>query len=439
MVTVTQESGEKIRFHVDKSAEIHDENDEVKYVIETSEFPEQSFYKNGPQDTWSDASAHKFTMRLKALTLPTEPVPVSSVSFKQDALKIIASDEEQIEVAFTPANATDYGLTWTSSDSNIAEVNASGMVKAVSPGNCVVTAASANGKSASCTVNVWKLEKVTGLTLEKATTSSIQLKWDKLNEASGYQLQRYNSEKRKWQVLCYLDGKDCNSYTDKKLKGGTYYYVVRAYVKKNNKRIYGDYSDKFKAKTADIKPKIPVLSKVSNTRHGILVKWEKVSEADGYNVYRKAKNGTWEKISTIQKSSDTSFTDKSVKNKNGTLYHYTVEAYRGSAASGYHTTGKKMVRLLAPVLSKPVCKYSKAMAVKWSKNKKASGYQIQYALKHNFQNAKSVNIKSGKTAARTLKNLQKNKTYYVRMRSCKKVGGKKYYSAWSSVKSVKIK
>ena len=41
---------------------------------------------------------------------------------------------------------------------------------------------------------------------------------------------------------------------------------------------------------------------------------------------------------------------------------------------------------------------------------------------------------------RQMKNylLTKGKTYYVRVRSYKTVSGTKYYSAWSSKKSVKI-
>ena len=79
------------------------------------------------------------------------------------------------------------------------------------------------------------------------------------------------------------------------------------------------------------------------------------------------------------------------------------------------------------------------MAIKWSQTKKADGYQIQYALKRNFQKAKEANVKSGKTVVKTLKNLQKKKTYYVRIRSLKRVGKKKYTSAWSNVKNVKLR
>lgn len=440
VVTFTQKSGEAINYHVDYSIEFQNSKDEVWCKTETSESPEQSFYKNGPKNRWVDASTGKFTMRLKGLTLPAEPVPLSSVSMKQKSMKIAISDKKRAEVAFAPTDATDCRFTWTSSNQKIAKVDNSGMVTAISPGKCEITATSANGKHASCTVNVWELKKVTGLKVVKATTSSIQFKWSKQAGASGYQLQRYNYEKAAWELLGYLEGENCNSYTDKKLKSGTeYLYVVNAYVKTDDNYLFGGFSDYFKARTADKKPKTPVLSKVSNISSGISVKWKKVSNADGYYVYRKAKGGKWKKITSISGASNTSFTDQSVKNKNGSVYSYSVAAYHGSAASSYNKTGKKMVRLSTPKLSKPVCKSSRSMSVTWSQNKKADGYQIQYALKRNFKKAKDVNMKSGKTVKKTLKNLQKKKTYYVRIRSLKNSGGKTYYSAWSAVQNVKLK
>ena len=48
-------------------------------------------------------------------------------------------------------------------------------------------------------------------------------------------------------------------------------------------------------------------------------------------------------------------------------------------------------------------------------------------------------IKANKTTSTVLKKLKKKKTYYVRVRTYKKLGKKTYYSKWSNIKSVKIK
>lgn len=81
----------------------------------------------------------------------------------------------------------------------------------------------------------------------------------------------------------------------------------------------------------------------------------------------------------------------------------------------------------------------KKFTVQWKKDKKADGYQVQYSTDKKFKkNVKSVNV-SKKNTKTTVKKLKKGKTYRVRVRSYKKINGKKYYSGWGKVKSVKVK
>ena len=81
----------------------------------------------------------------------------------------------------------------------------------------------------------------------------------------------------------------------------------------------------------------------------------------------------------------------------------------------------------------------KKFTVQWKKDKKADGYQVQYSTDKKFKkNIKSVNVSKKSTKA-TVKKLKKGKTYRVRTRSYKKIDGKKYYSGWSKMKSVKVK
>lgn len=66
----------------------------------------------------------------------------------------------------------------------------------------------------------------------------------------------------------------------------------------------------------------------------------------------------------------------------------------------------------------------------------ATGYQVQYSLNSNFKGAKTKTI-SGTSL--TVKRLKGNKKYYVRVRTYKKSGSKKYYSSWSGAKTVKTR
>ncbi|MCI9547207.1 MAG: hypothetical protein HFH60_11055 [Lachnospiraceae bacterium] len=81
----------------------------------------------------------------------------------------------------------------------------------------------------------------------------------------------------------------------------------------------------------------------------------------------------------------------------------------------------------------------KKLALKWKKNSKASGYQIQYSTSKKFTGAKSKLVPGGSKTAKTLTKLNKKKTYYVRIRTYKTVAKVKYYSSWSSAKKCIIK
>ena len=76
----------------------------------------------------------------------------------------------------------------------------------------------------------------------------------------------------------------------------------------------------------------------------------------------------------------------------------------------------------------------------WSKTKGVKGYEIQLATDKKFKkNKKTATVKKQKTTKTTVKKLKAKKKYYVRIRTYKTVNGKKVYSSWSKVKSVKTK
>ena len=82
----------------------------------------------------------------------------------------------------------------------------------------------------------------------------------------------------------------------------------------------------------------------------------------------------------------------------------------------------------------------KAISVTWKKVSGVKGYQVQVATNKKFKkNKKTVTVKKQKTTKATVKKLKAKKKYYVRVRTYKIVNGKKVYSSWSKVKSVKTK
>ena len=55
------------------------------------------------------------------------------------------------------------------------------------------------------------------------------------------------------------------------------------------------------------------------------------------------------------------------------------------------------------------------------------------------KNKKTVTVKKNKTTSANVSSLKAKKKYFVRVRTYKTVNGKKIYSSWSKVKTIKTK
>jgi len=111
-----------------------------------------------------------------------------------------------------------------------------------------------------------------------------------------------------------------------------------------------------------------------------------------------------------------------------------------SPAPNSATTAPKIVAKPKSASIKKVKAAKKAVSVQWKKVGGVKGYQVQVATDKKFKkNKKTVTVKKQKTTKTTVKKLKAKKKYYVRVRTYKIVNGKKVYSSWSKVKSVKTK
>ena len=75
------------------------------------------------------------------------------------------------------------------------------------------------------------------------------------------------------------------------------------------------------------------------------------------------------------------------------------------------------------------------LVVKWKKNTKVSGYEIQYSTSSKFASSKTKTIRVGKASAtsKAISKIKEGTTYYVRIRGYRTISGKKYYSSWGKV------
>ena len=82
---------------------------------------------------------------------------------------------------------------------------------------------------------------------------------------------------------------------------------------------------------------------------------------------------------------------------------------------------------------------AKQINISWyKKSKQIDGYQIEYSRYKSFKHSSKKTVKSYKTTALTIKNLNAKNKYYVRIRTYKKVGKKIYHSKWSAIQNTTV-
>ena len=186
-------------------------------------------------------------------------------------------------------------------------------------------------------------------------------------------------------------------------------------------------------------PGVPKRYTARNWLEGINLAWSKVPGATKYSIYR---NGVF--IRTVIGSAS-SFRDYGIVYQgatktlvNGTFYTYKIQA-ENEAGKSTKVRYASMYRLDQPRIVSVRNKAKRKAILKWTKNKAATGYIIEYSTRKSFdKNVKSITTKVN-YPQKTILKLLKGRTYYFRVRSYRKYRGKKYYSAWSPVKTLKVK
>lgn len=135
---------------------------------------------------------------------------------------------------------------------------------------------------------------------------------------------------------------------------------------------------------------------------------------------------------------------------------YCKVTYKNNKKVGYATVivkgkgkfakyaGKAAFTIKLKTLKKPSVKKGAkgTLNVSWKRDRQATKYVVQYSQSNKFKgkSTKTVTITNNKIGKTVLKGLTGKKNYYVRVRSCKAVNGRKIWSSWSSRSSkVKVK
>ncbi|WHI58997.1 Ig-like domain-containing protein [Mammaliicoccus lentus] len=103
----------------------------------------------------------------------TKPISVTGVTLSKESLTLEPGAKGSIEATVQPSNATNKGVTFTSSDEAVATVDSKGEITAKTEGSADIKVTTKDGgKTAKCELTVEKaVVNVTGVKLDKSTLS----------------------------------------------------------------------------------------------------------------------------------------------------------------------------------------------------------------------------------------------------------------------------
>ena len=156
--------------------------------------------------------------------------------------------------------------------------------------------------------------------------SGVSLTWDKVSGASSYYVYRKAGNATSWTKIATVTK---TNYVDTTVKSGTVYtYTVKAYA---SKTLSGCNMTGWKTYFLSS----PKLVSVLSYSNGVNIRWEKVTGATWYAVYRKGTTGSWTRVGTTTGNNKVTYIDATAEK--GKRYTYTVRACYGNYMSSYYT------------------------------------------------------------------------------------------------------
>lgn len=394
------------------------------------------------------------------VTVQTATKASEGFELVKNAFILSKGEEWQLKWSQVPEDTTE-NITWESSDENVAKVDAVlGKITAKGYGRCKITGTDESGHKQDADIFVYDACKNHSLTLNGQTATGwvtdatectiimgdeayIYLK----AEADGYagaQEVAFKSENEDVATVRVSQRNPKEAFLDVKKPGTA---TITATFDSDSFTITDRVTVHVVRSASDIpKPEDPIepqKKKDQELQYKKSIQKAFGSKPFSLNVKLKKGNGKLSYTSSNKKAATVSSSGKvTIKGTGRTVITVTAkgtEEYREKTVKTTVDITPKKQKASVKALK------GKKMTVKWKKDARATGYEVQYSTSKKFKGAKTVTVKKNKTASTKIKkSLKKGKTYYVRVRSYKsiKTGGKTkpLYGPWgSTVKSKKIK
>ena len=221
--------------------------------------------------------------------------------------------------------------------------------------------------------------------------------------------------------------------------GVTYYYKICAYVEDDESYQY-IMSSEIISDVVQIPLTAPVLQSVTAAQsHSVIIKWDSVSYADGYYIYRSTSAGSgYTLVYTYHSLPDTSYlnswyfdnslsyTDKGLTV--GETYYYKVcpfVNYNNQTFSGpFSNIRYDIVKINCTTIKKASSNKKRTNTIKWKKVSEADGYIVYFAKKSDGKYKKLKKLKGNKKLTYTHKKLKNGVAYYYKVYAYKNINGK---------------
>lgn len=203
--------------------------------------------------------------------------------------------------------------------------------------------------------------------------------------------------------------------------------------------VTGTVNYKFsKSCTFTINPaKVSGVKQTSSTSNSVTISWTKFSNATETHVYiYDSKKKKYNYVAAVPaKTNSYTFKNLSAGNEYSFKLRAVKRVNKDFMTYGAYTYFKGVVNP-SKVTINSVTKSGSSVTVKWNKTT-ASGYIVCYTTDSKFKNnIKKIWVKNSSTTSYTIKNLNKNSTYYCRVQAYKTGSdNKNHYAAYSNVLS----
>lgn len=179
----------------------------------------------------------------------------------------------------------------------------------------------------------------------------------------------------------------------------------------------------------------PVLRSSISNYDKIMLKWQEIPGAQGYQIYRSTKPNTgFKQVATVNSGGTISWSDKVGINK---TYYYKIRSFRYfndiGIFSPYSAVVKASTKITAPQISSLSVSSYRKITIKWDKTKNVTGYKVYRKTGTSGSYKLIKNINGAGTTSYADSSISPNVSYYYRVKAYKTVKKKDYNSSYSNV------